>query len=185
MIALTECNVKSRKYAYPYSSLQFNFPKFAAKKIIQWGEDNILDDMLYEEENNMFYGREYESHVTINYGIKDESPKNIKKILSKQKSFYIECGKISVFNCDKFDVIKIEVESPELRRINKIVSEEIDIITNVFNAYRPHATIAFLKKSNGDKFIGNSEFVGNRILVDRLIFSSKDGTQSTIEFNHV
>lgn len=185
MIALTECNVKSRKCAYPYSSLQFNFPKFATKKIIQWGEDNISDDMLYEEENNLVYGREYESHVTINYGITDDNPKNIKKLLGKQKPFYIECGKLSVFNCDKFDVLKIEVESPELRRINKMVSDSIDIIPSNFNVYRPHATIAFLKKNIGDRFVGNSDFVGNRVLVDRLMFSSKDSTQSTIEFNYV
>ena len=182
MIVLTEnSEIKTRKWEYPYSSLQFSLPKFAAKEIIQWGDDNILDEELYEE-HNLVYGREYESHVTIVYGIKEESPKQIKKLLSKQKPFYIECGKVSVFNCDNFDVLKIEVESPEIRRIHKLIYDTFDVLPCSFNKYRPHVTIAFLNKTCGDKFIGNDDFLGNRILVDRLMFSSKDGAQSMIEF---
>jgi hypothetical protein len=184
MIVLTSedscCN--SRKANYPFSSLQFNLPKLASRKIIQWGEANIPDEDIYSNLEEPQYGREYESHVTVLYGIHEETPKEIKRLLHKQKPFYIEFGKISIFDCPKFDVVKIEVESIELRRINRLLQEHLTV-TNNANAFRPHVTIAFLKKGKGAKLIGKDDFAGNRILADRLVFSSKTSTQTTIELS--
>lgn len=186
MIVLTSegdgcCTSGKRKTGYPFSSLQFCLPKLATRKIIQWGEDNIPDDLIYKDPEQPQYGREYDSHVTVIYGIHDETPKEIRRLLCKQKPFNIEFGKISVFDCPKFDVVKIEVESIELRRINKIINDHVEI-TNGNNVFRPHVTIAFLKKGSGNMFKGRDDFVGNRILADRLTFSSNSGVQTTIEF---
>lgn len=186
MIVLTSegdgcCASGKRRAGYPFSSLQFNLEKLATRKIILWGEDNIPDDIIYKDPEQPQYGREYESHVTVIYGIHDETPKEIKRLLYKQKPFHIEFGKISVFDCPKFDVVKIEVESIELRRINKIIHDHLEV-TNGNNAFRPHVTIAFLKKGTGEEFKGRDDFAGNRMLVDRLVFSSKTGVQTTIEF---
>lgn len=185
MIVLTSevdgCNhLGSRKAGYPFSSLQFNLPKLATRKIIQWGEQNISDEEVYNDPEQPQYGREYESHVTIIYGIHDDTPKELKRLLNKQKPFFIEFGKISVFDCLNFDVVKIEVESVELRRINKIVQDHLEVTNNNIT-FRPHVTIAFLKKGSGSRFAGRDDFVSNRILVDRLTFSSTTGIQSTIE----
>jgi hypothetical protein len=186
MIVLTSegdgcCTSGKRKAGYPFSSLQFNLPKLATRKIIQWGEDIIPDEEIYKNPEEPQYGREYESHVTVIYGIHDECPKEVKRLLCKQKPFFIEFGKISVFDCPKFDVVKIEVESIELRRINKIINDHLEV-TNGNNAFRPHVTIAFLKKGFGAKYAGRDDFAGNRILADRLMFSSNTGVQTTIEF---
>jgi hypothetical protein len=169
----------ARKPGYAFSSLQINLPKLATKKIIQWGEDNIPDDDVYGNADQPQYGREYESHVTVLYGIHDGDPKEIKHLLSKQKPFVIEFGKISVFKCPQFDVAKIEIESIELRRINKIISDNLEV-TNANHVFRPHVTIAFLIKGTGDFLVGRDDFVGNRITIDRLTFSSVHGTQTTI-----
>jgi 2'-5' RNA ligase len=182
MIVLTdEVGSCKKKSSYPFSSVQVNLPKIATKRIIHWGEENIPDEDIYEEPDNLVRGREYESHVTIAYGINNDTPKKIKRLLARQKPFYIEFGKISIFKCINFDVVKIEIESPDLRRINKAILDGVEVTTTSCNAYRPHVTIAFVKKNKGDKFNGNADFAGNRLLVDRLTFSSKNGVQTTIE----
>jgi hypothetical protein len=181
IVLMDEVGSCKRKSNYPFSSVQVNLPKIATKRIIHWGEENIPDEDIYEEPDNPTRGREYESHVTVNYGIYNDTPKEIKRLLHRQKPFYIEFGKISVFACANFDVVKIEVESPDLRRINKAILDSVKVADNSYNVYRPHVTIAFVKKNKGDKFNGNADFAGNRLLVDRLTFSSKNGIQTTIE----
>jgi hypothetical protein len=182
MIALTEDDCCKHKSDYPFSSLQYSLPKMATRKIIQWGEANIDDKDIYTNPDEPQYGREYESHVTVIYGIHEEDPHKIKKVIGKYKPFHVEFGKVSVFNCPKFEVAKIEVESLGLRRINKLIQDNFEITQNA-NAYRPHVTIAFLKKGSRCSFAGCDEFVGNKLFVDRLTFSSKNGVLTTVELN--
>lgn len=158
---------------FDYSSIQVALPKEIADKLIQWGKDNIPNDILSKDEGDG--GRESYPHVTLKYGIHDEDPEESLNLLVGEKSFKIKLGQISLFESkDKpFDVVKVEIESPELHRLNKKVSDNLEV-TDTFPEYKPHATIAYIKKGTGSKFKGNKDLAGTEVKVSELEFSSKD-----------
>lgn len=98
-------------------------------------------------------GFEVYPHVTLLYGFHLEQDKQ--PIISfaegiKPQSFKLTG--ISLFETDSFDVLKFDVElTPELK---KYYEEALKFEnTQTFDKYTPHATIAYLKKGKGKKYI--------------------------------
>jgi len=163
-----------------YSSVQFNLPDKIAKDIIQWGKDNIPDEDLFKDPDDPTFGRELEIHTTVLYGIHNESPQQTQELTKKQPEFEIELGKVNLFtNNDKFDVVKIEVISGELRKLNQKLRDNVKY-TATHPGYKPHVTIAYTKKETAWKHTGEKDFTGEKMTADEIIFSSKNGTKTTI-----
>jgi len=167
----------SKKYAkhgveYDYAVTKVNLPKGIADEIIKWGKDNLPDSVLHDEEDGS-KGRENDIHVTVLYGIKDDTASSTAKVISKVKPFEIRLGLINAFK-DKgdYDVIKVQVESGDLERLHYTLEEEIDN-DNSYATYSPHVTIAYVKKGSGDKFIGDESFKGKIFKVDSIEFSGR------------
>ncbi len=53
---------------YDYASTQVNLPGDIAKRIMDWGKENIPDEEVFDEEDK---GREDNPHITVLYGIVD------------------------------------------------------------------------------------------------------------------
>lgn len=163
---------------YDYSSVQYNFPDSISKEIINWGKHKVSDEDVFSEKEK--YGREDEIHVTVLYGIHSDSPEKVRRMLHEFPPFEIQLGKTSAFTTnDRYDVLKLDVFSDELRELNKTLRKNV-VHTSNFKVYRPHVTISYLKNNCGEKYVGNSRFEGKSIWVKNLTFSSTNGTKSDL-----
>jgi len=172
-------NEKMSNGRYDYSSVQANLPKHLADRIIQWGDDNIKEEDIIPDP----YGRETEIHVTLLYGIHANKSEEVKRIINKKKRFKIKLGKISIFDTnDKFDVIKIEAESRQLYEIHDDLKNKIDN-SEPYPKYRPHVTIAYIKKGKCKNLTGNLVFANQDWLVKEIAFSEKNGDRHMIKLS--
>lgn len=147
-----------------YSCVMASFP---ATTFVSWSKNNINPKDLYEEEG----GLEEESHVTVLYGLHTDNYKDLEEVLNKQQPFKINFDKIGKFTLDKYDVLKIEIESQELRNLNKKLRDNFKYTTD-YPDYKPHCTLAYVKKNTCDKFLNNKVFAKKSINIQELIFSS-------------
>ena len=109
MIKLTDILFEKENVDYDYSSTQINFGDEFTKEVIEWGNENISDDCLYDEGDAE--GREDEIHITVLYGIKEEKPIETFKLLSKVRPFKLQLGKVDKFEADDYDVIIVLIRS--------------------------------------------------------------------------
>ncbi len=89
--------------------------------VIRLGRTAIPPHILYTDPNDPTYGYDDEPHVTLKYGFEpDLSKMNVAKILQGTKPFNIVLKALNLFENDKFDVVKFEVQKcptlTELRR---------------------------------------------------------------------
>ncbi len=105
---------------------------------------------LYDPDGQ--HGIEDEPHITIKYGLMDWEFNSIliDKILRDAEPVLYNLGHISCFQNKEFDVLKIEVESPQLQKINYNISKLPN--EDKFPVYTPHLTIAYLKPGRGQKY---------------------------------
>jgi len=169
--------VEKTSTSYSFSSLQFDLPQFLADKVMDWGQKHIPEKNVFTAENK--FGREDNIHLTVLYGIHAQEPHRIVKILRSYPQFNIKLGPISLFTTDeRFDVLKIDVKSEDLMKLNKFIRDSIPYSTK-HKSYQPHITIAYIKKGTCRDLVGKQPF-DQEIEVKNLIFSSKNGSKSKI-----
>jgi 2'-5' RNA ligase len=157
---------------YKSSTTQVDLPKDLAEKVIAWGVKNIPDEDLADDGDGS-EGREDEIHISLLYGIEDESPsEELKRIIESYPPFEIRLGLVTMFkDSDKHDVVKIDVESAELQKLNLEIREKIPN-NNKYPTYAPHVTIAYVKKGKGDRVLGSDPFQGTIFKVTHIVFGS-------------
>lgn len=164
---------------HDYSSTQVNLPPESAKKVVKYSQ-NIPDAEIYIDPKDPSFGREEHPHITVKYGLHTTDPKKIEPLLSGIGPIKAKMGKISVFESDKYDTLKIDIESPELHALNKKIADSLEV-TDTYPTYKPHATIAYLEKGEGKKYAEDSTFEGEEITLNALEFSGKDGSTRVFE----
>jgi|10_taG_2_1085330.scaffolds.fasta_scaffold01207_4 2'-5' RNA ligase len=155
-----------------YSNIQIDMHDKFAQEVIDWSASNIIDKIVYDKEGK--YGREDEIHCTILCGILDKDPEKIRKLSKFLKPFAIKIGTMSAFRSKEYDVLKLEVISGELHKIQRAIESNIPN-HNTYLDYYPHITISYVNKNSVDNFIGNNNFEGRIFKVNTITFSSKDG----------
>jgi 2'-5' RNA ligase len=161
---------------HSYSSTQFNLPAEMAKHV-QAAAKKIPTFALHGD------GREKEPHVTVKYGIESDHAADIRKVVSEHPAFKIKLGKTSHFpDSGDGDVIKVEVHSPELHALHHKIAKATPTVTT-HPTYLPHATLAYVSKGLGKPFSGSNELEGLEAMVDKIIFSSKNGSRETIRYS--
>lgn len=98
-------------------------------------------------------GLESWPHVTVLYGIYPEIP--FGAVIDKLKLSLItpataKLTGISHFENDEYDVVKFDVDSEDLRRVNGVITELPSV--DKYGKYEPHITIAYVKKGTGHKY---------------------------------
>lgn len=158
---------------FEFSSIQIPLPPELAQEVESWGRVHIPEDILCKEEGTQ--GREDYPHITVKYGINSEDPEEAIELLKPEAPVKYKLGKVSLFkNEDKpFDVVKVEIISPDLHRLNKKISENLKV-TDTFPTYKPHVTIAYVQKGKADGLEGNTDFQGLGAEALQLEFSSKN-----------
>jgi 2'-5' RNA ligase len=160
---------------HDFSSTHIVLPKDIAKKIRDFAA-SIPDDHLAED------GREDTPHVTVKYGLHTDDVEDVRSYIEGMSPFDLVFSKVSVFPAtdeNDYDVVKVDVESVGLSRLNKTLSRSLDH-TDTHSSYRPHATIAYVKAGKGEQYTGDSFLDGESCEVDAVTFSSKSDRQTAI-----
>lgn len=149
-----------------YSSTQFDLGREDRNLIQEFINTTIDKDDLHG------YGIEKSSHITIKYGLHDQLPVNLRRVLQQSgiSSVTIMLGRTSIFESEEYDVLKIDVTSGELRKLNKLLSKNLEV-TDTFPVYKPHLTLCYCLKGTGQKYTGDKTFEGKIITFDRVTFS--------------
>jgi 2'-5' RNA ligase len=163
--------------SYSFSFVGVNLSKKIADSIIAWGKDKIKDEDLYTEEKGM--GRENQIHITVKYGLHTAVAKKVRDLIENEKPVKASLGKIGLFKQDDYDVVIIKVDSPELKKLNKLISDNLTV-TDTFPIYKPHCTVAYVKKGMCNELKDNTDFEGKEMTFDSVVFSAKDTKENTI-----
>ena len=150
-------------------------------KIPNWSEftNQIQSSYLYEPQNER-YGLETEPHITILYGIhKDVKDEDVLETFSgiNEKEFDLKLVGIDCFKNKDYDVLKINVRSEKLNELNNIAKSLPH--TDTYPDYKPHLTIAYLKKGFGDMY-SNKDFETSAVNLDKIVYSKTNGEKISI-----
>ena len=147
-------------------------PQKPSKRIQSWGKDNIPNSILSQEEDK---GRELDTHITVIYGVCDNSVESVKEIVNSYDSIKIKLGKVGYFKkSPDFDVVKIEIISEDLRRLHEDIKRGLNVEES-FDKYQPHCTIAYVEKGEALKFAGDDFIEGEEIIFNKIVFiNNKD-----------
>lgn len=125
-------------------------------------------------------GRETQSHITVLYGLHEANPAAVAKALAGEGPIRVKLGKISKFpDSGDGEVLKIDIDSPDLRRLNKKISGLPH--TSTHPGYRPHLTLAYVRPGTADKYIGKKNpLEGREIILKEIAVSDRGGEQHMI-----
>lgn len=137
--------VKGHKYTWVY----INLPKEIEEMMVAFGKEIDETDLFKEEADG---GLETQFHITLKYGLETENPKDPKGRLKEEKGGEYYLGESSIFEAEKYDVVKIEVESEDLKRLHDRLNELPH--DDKHPDYHAHATIAYVKSGTGKKYVG-------------------------------
>ena len=146
--------------------------------ISNWEEitSTINQEDIYEVEGEN-YGIQSNPHVTILYGLhKEVSLDQIKSVFEDiDVSIDIKIEGIGVFENENFDVVKFNVVPSEtLLDLNSKLSEFPN--SNEYPEYKPHITIAYVKKGCGKKY-EDLEYRHSVENIDEVCYSMSDGSK--------
>jgi hypothetical protein len=153
--------------------LFFDFPEL--KKI----HDLIDQEDIYIDKEDDSFGLELEPHTTFLYGLHDGvSTEEVEKVLGEHTYESCKAHKASLFENEKYDVLKFDVEGPELAETNKELKEFP--YTSDYPDYHPHLTIGYLKPGTGKKYADELKGEKYWLTPKYAVYSKIDGTKDKI-----
>ena len=176
--------VKERDYGWVSLAL----PKDIAKKTVSFSK-SIPERELYIEKSDegetihgdgWKYGIEDDPHITVLWGIHTKVVKNIINALKDQKGGSASLGQIGMFEAEDYDVLKVNIISPALHRLNGILQENVKH-SSTHPQYHPHITLAYLKCGNGAKYIKDKRFKNLKFNFDSVIFEDYEDKSTTLD----
>ncbi len=154
---------------YDYGCIMACIDQDAAGKILDFNYKTVHENFIYTEGTE--YGREKHPHVTIKYGLTQSyTEEQMKQVLRNVIPFDIKVKGVGIFENDRFDVVKLEVDGRELRVLNELFSKLPNHDSHPI--YTPHMTLAYVKKGHGKRFARNARGV-SRIPVRTLEYSDR------------
>jgi len=161
----------------PLSCLMATIPKEHAKAILEFGEKIPKENLYVDEEG---FGLSKECHTTVFYGMHDQSPETSFAFI--KKPIKIQLKTVTVFECDKYDVLKIDVESKDLRKLHKEIKNNLET-TITFPHYHPHITISYIKKGTCKEFLKDKTFSGQEIEISDFVFCNGNDVRFNYNVN--
>ena len=166
------------KYEYGCAMLYYDLPEMAQ---IHAAID--LDD-IYTESGDNTYGLEDEPHTTLLFGFHQEvDADEVLYICNKFEYSDLILKNPSCFNSEKYDVLKFDVDSEVLHKINaKLQSRFKDKYTSTFPDYHPHCTIGYIKKGKGQHYADLFKDLSFSVTPTKLVYSMPEGDRKEIIF---
>ena len=145
-----------------------------------------MPDEFLKKTEDAITGIPNEMHITVKYGLLTEDINEVMGALAGTQPFTVTLGRASVFHNDKESVVKLGVESRELREFHNKVCKGLKNV-NLHPEFRPHVTVAYVIKREDDPYyyraFFSDEFQGRTFEVGQVIFSSAGGQKSLISFD--
>ena len=152
-----------RSYSCLMLDCQYLYPHIA--KI----HDQIAPEDVYDDEPG--HSLELESHVTACYGFSETKPQDVIPKLDLVPTRYKIKG-LSLFENEKFDVLKFDIQSAGLNKLNKQCMDNFDITTS-YPDYHAHLTVAYVRPGTGKKYTKiKSPIIGASFTSSKFIFSN-------------
>ena len=136
---------------------------------------------VYEVEGDRSYGIQDNPHVTILYGLHSSvSPEDLKEVLDRfDGDLKVRIAGIGIFENEEFDVVKLNVvPDGGLQQLHDMVSELPN--SDQYPEYKPHITIAYVKKGSGKKYEDPS-FAREVSEISEICYSMPDGSKEYFE----
>lgn len=125
-------------------------------------------------------GIEHDLHITCRWGLHFMSPSvRLKDAIREFGPIHVTFGRTGLFKNPDFDVLKVDIDSPDLHRFYKLVGRVVPVHTT-HPTYSPHATLCYLKPGKGDKYAGNKALMGQKLVFNSVVFSGKNGKRITL-----
>jgi hypothetical protein len=165
--------IKNQTYDYGCAMLYFNFPE------IEYIHNLIDPSHLYTEDLNS-YGLETEPHTTLLYGLhSDVCLDDVKGVIEKHTFHTCRVHNPSLFQNQKYDVLKFDVNGPSLHDANNDLKKFP--FTSDFPDYHPHLTIAYLKPGYGNRYVRKLTNLQYMLKPIHGIYSESNGTKTKID----
>jgi len=156
-------SVKDRKgclMAYPTNNV--------TKTLNAYNNKIVNEKDLFVENDD--FGREKDPHVTILYGFINDLQKNeLDNFFKKIHPFKIKIDGIGTFDNEKFCVLKYNIQSDVLNELNATFKKYPHVTD--YPDYKPHMTIAYIKKSEEERYKSIKYPIKAEILIDKIIYS--------------
>ena len=161
----------------PYGCLMGYTPVEYKPRIINVAKTAVLPSSVYTEPNDSSYGYEEDPHVTLKYGYSPDLTKfDLANILKGIKPFVVTLKALNLFENEKFDVLKFEVEPNEQlmeirRRCDGYPNQD------KYPDYKPHVTLAYIKKGSFKELKKNLNI---KFPISRFKYSGANGKKLMI-----
>lgn len=124
-------------------------------------------------------GRELQPHTTVKYGIKSDDVAELRKVLAGVKPIKAKLSRVSLFTNPKHDVLKYDVDSDDLHKVHRLISEHFEN-EDTWPEYKPHVTLAYLKPGAGKKYLHLNQLAGDEVVFKQISFRDRNGKKHTV-----
>lgn len=142
------------------------------------GWENIVSEVnsgdVYNDEEDS-YGIEDNPHVTVLFGLKPGVPDGyVERTVEKIDPIPMKVMGTSTFDNEDFDVLKFDVESPYLRKLNKAFC--MFPHEKTYPDYKPHLTVSYLEKNRISDYLNLHKKLPRKVFVsDTFVYSKVNG----------
>lgn len=170
---------ESSKSTYDYGCAMVYYDMPQMQKI----HEAIDPDDVYTEDEDNSYGLEDEPHTTILFGFhNDVDADDVLHVCNKFDYSELKLHNPSCFNNPKYDVLKFDVDSDVLHKVNnKVTSHFANRYTTNFPDYHPHCTIAYIKKGKGQHYADLFKNESFSVTPKKLVYSMPSGDKREVE----
>jgi 2'-5' RNA ligase len=143
-----------------------------------WNEiTSFIDtDDIYTVSDNDTYGIQVRPHLTLLYGThKEVTSEQVESLLKNVKPFSIEIDGVDIFENKDYDVVKFNIKKSD---ILQSIFDSLSTLpnSNSFKDYKPHITIAYVKKGTGKKYI-KPDYKWKVDNINEVTYSMVDGNE--------
>lgn len=169
------------KEEYDFHCLMLKLNNDFVLRNIRLFQSKIKPEDIYNDKSNNF-GLELKPHITIIYGLKNEDDyDDLQNYFRSKPEVKFTIGEVSLFENENYDVLVLDVISNDLIKYNSYVKDNFDCEIT-FDTYKPHITIAYLKKGLGKKYLNfESDLTDEIFREEDIIYSLADGRKLQIE----
>jgi len=172
----------SAKKEQEYGWTSIIVPESIAKKTMSFAQSIPERELFTQEGNKWKYGVEDEPHITLLWGIHTKNVEKVTTALEGQKGGVVKLGKIGMFENEEYDVLKVDIISYSLRRLNGELKANLKH-ASTHSEYNPHITLAYLKCGNAEKYIKDKRFENLKFEFEEVIFEDKEDKSTTIKLD--
>ena len=177
IIKITLAKNEEQSYGWVYVTV----PNNIAKKTLKFAKAIPKRELYTEDDKDWSFGVETEPHITVLWGIHTLDANELKIALEDMQGGKASLSKIDFFENDDYDVLKVNIRSPFMKKLNKKIKTHVTC-KETFD-YSPHLTLAYLKCGNGEKYKNKSIFNNISFDFDFVTFQDKNNKNTKINLN--